>query len=144
MNELSPISPSGDGQISANNRILIFSEDVESIILLRTLLKMWGYQTDECETLEEFLSIVKKRKPNLILLDSIVPFEDNLELIRQIRKNKVSKAVPIVALSGFAQPKHRSLSLAIGADSFFVKPIDFDALEKCLENSVKKQIKDMH
>jgi len=133
MSELPSILSSGDEQIPVNNRILIFSRDPETRRLLATLLEMWGYQTAVSDAFEPAFAAGENQTPKLILLDSVLPFEAHLETIRRIRRSQFLKEIPIIVLSGFSQPHFRSLSLAVGANDFFVKPLDFDALENYLK-----------
>ena len=130
-----------DGQPSAENRILIISREADTCILLKTLLELWGYTAEISDGLENSLSMVENWKPRLILLDSVLPFDEHLENIRQIRSNQFSKELPIIVISGFSQPKFQSLSKASGADDFFVKPIDFDLLERCLKKKFDGNLK---
>lgn len=133
MTELTPILQVPDAQPSADNRILIFTPEVDTSILLKTLLELWGFQTEISDSLEKSLLIIENWKPNLILLDSVLPFDKHLENLRQIRGCRFSKELPIIVISGFSQPRFRSLSKESGANDFFVKPIDFDLLESCLK-----------
>jgi DNA-binding response OmpR family regulator len=139
MSQLSSSLPSADG-----NKVLIFSAENETRVLLGTLLGMWGYKTEECDNLEKSLSIIEQWRPKLILFDSILPFEAHLECLRRMRKNKYSNKIPIIVLSGFSQPEFRSLALALGADDFFVKPLDFDSLETSLKRNIKKHTGETH
>jgi CheY-like chemotaxis protein len=144
MSELPPSLPSADGQISANNKVLIFSRETDTRVLLKTMLEIWGYRAEETDCLEKYLASAENEKPDLILLDSILPFERHLENIRQIRRNKFSKEIPIIVLSGFSQPQFKNLSMAVGADGFMVKPLDFDLLENYLRNNIQNHAKKLH
>ena len=144
INELPSLLKAAEEQLSPENTVLIFSQETDTRILFKTFLEIWGYQTEESDCLEESLSIIKNRKPNLIILDSILPFERHLENIRQIRRNKFSKEIPIIVLSGFSQPQFKSLSMAVGADGFLVKPVDFDLLENFLKKNIENQGKKLH
>jgi DNA-binding response OmpR family regulator len=145
MSDLPANLPLSDGHSNAqksaeqiDSSILILAKDRDIRYLFKTLLEMWGYRITESDNLENSLSIVNQQPPALILLDSVPPFEENLEVIRRIRKNRSLKNIPIIVLSGFSEPLYRSLSLAIGANNFFVKPVDFDSLENYLKKSVGK------
>src|SRR5215213_8833755 len=138
IDELPTLLRSAEEQPSAGNTILIFSKEPDSRVLLKTFLEIWGFQAEESDCLEESLSIIENRHPNLIILDSILPFEKHLENIRQIRRNKFSKEIPIIVISGFSQPQFKSLALAVGADGFLVKPLDFDLLEDYLKKNIEK------
>ena len=143
MREVRSILSSEDEQIASNNRVLIFSRDPETRRLLATLLEMWGYQTEVSEALETSSAAAENQKPELILLDSVLPFAQHLETIRRIRRSQFLKEIPIIVLSGFSQPHFRSLSLAVGANDFFVKPLDFDALENYLKE-IKQTKEKLH
>lgn len=133
-NESPQVSLPADGQIlSPNNKILVCSSDFDTQLLLKTILGLWGFQPQMCESVNQTKSIVKDHQPNLILLDSVLPFAAHLENIRQIRRNRQTKNIPIIVISGFSQPQFRKLSLEAGAHDFFVKPLDFDLLEHYLK-----------
>ena len=116
--------------------VLILAKDRDNRFLYKTLLEMWGYRITESDNLDNSFAVLKKWQPDLIVLDSVPPFEENLEVIRRIRKDKLLKNIPVIVFSGFAEPLYRSLSLAVGADNFFVKPVDFDSLQNYLKKSV--------
>ena len=118
--------------------VLILGKDSDSRFLYKTLLELWGFCVEESDDVENSLSIIKKQKTNLILLDSVSSFNENLEIIRRLREDKFSKNIPLILLSGFSQPLFESLSLKVGADDFFVKPVDFDLLETCLKNNINE------
>lgn len=138
MNEVPPILSSVDTYPSAGQRVLIFSRDYDTCLLLKTLLEMWGYEIDLSDSLEKSLAIIEAQKPHLILLDSVLPFESHLENIRQIRRRETGQQTPIVVISGFSQPRFQNLSMEVGADGFLVKPLDFDLLEVYLRLNIEK------
>jgi len=144
MSELSQILPTLEEKFSAVGKVLIYSKEKDTRILLKTLLEIWGYQTAETDSLEKSLSVVEMQKPCLILVDSILPFETHLENIRKIRRNKLTKEVPIIVISGFSQPQFKRLSMAVGADEFLVKPLDFDLLENYLQKNIEGKTKKLH
>jgi DNA-binding response OmpR family regulator len=120
-----------------DSSVLIYSRHEDTIILLKMFLKFWGYAVDVSKNPENLLNIVENRPPRLVILDSIIPFEANLDMICRIRQNNSLHKILIVLLSGFSQPVFRSLSLANGADGFFVKPVDFDLLENFLRKNIE-------
>ena len=144
MSEAPPVLNAFDRQLSAKSKVLIFSREPDMRILLKTLLELWGFQTTESDCLETSLSIVENEKPSLILVDSILPFETHLENIRQLKRHKFAGEIPIIVLSGFSQPQFKDLSMAVGADGFFVKPLDFDQLETYLKKNLEKRVEKLH
>ena len=127
--------PEQKGPAAVPNKVLIFSRDSDTLTLLKTLLELWGFRTVVSQNLADSLLIIERDAPDLILLDSVLPFETNLEYIRRLRRQAVTKEISIIVLSGFSQSRFESLSIAVGADAFLVKPMDFDLLQKHLEKT---------
>ncbi len=69
-----------------------------------------------------------ERRPDLILMDLIMPVQDGLEAIRQIRKLQALEGVCIIAVSASAFESTRADSRQAGADDFIAKPIQLDVL----------------
>lgn len=129
--KLSPSFFTDDNQPSekVNDYVLVCSREKDTRELLGNLLTMWGYASQVTDDLENSLKHMKDHPPSVILVDSVLPFETNLRTIHQIRDNQSTKNIPVALLSGFSQLEYRRLSLAAGANGFFVKPLDFDVLE---------------
>ena len=108
--------------------------------MLKTLLEIWGYRTAECEDGEESIKIAVSKCPNLILMDVSLSKMDGLTTMRRMREIDGLKGVPIVFISGHAQPEFRTFALTAGGDDFLVKPVDFNQLEIILERFIGKNI----
>ena len=116
--------------------VLILSKEPDTRFLFKTLLEMWGYRVETAENFEELASVAEQTRPSLILMDTSLPFVDNMTKMQQMLKSEAFGKSPIVLLSGHAQPRFRNLALALGADDFLVKPVDFDLLEECLKKNI--------
>jgi two-component system, response regulator len=66
------------------------------------------------------------QNPSLVLLDLKIPYVSGLEVLRQIRRDEKTRSIPVVVLTSSVEETDRQKSLQLGADGFFVKPIDFD------------------
>lgn len=118
--------------------VLIVENDRDSREMLKTLLEIWGYRTAESEDGEESIEIALSDCPNLILMDVSLTKTDGLTTMRRMRELDTLRGVPIVFISGHAQPEFRSSALTGGGDDFLVKPIDFNQLEIVLNRFIKK------
>ncbi|HEY8560587.1 MAG TPA: response regulator [Pyrinomonadaceae bacterium] len=131
--------PSGES-ISPGKKILIISQENDARVLFETLVEIWGYRSTVCASPQDFLRRAAPEPPALILLDSVVPFEAHLANVRRLRRPRFLRRIPLFVLSGFSEPRFKNMSLAVGADGFLVKPIDFDALENLLRKTADAAI----
>lgn len=116
--------------------VLIFSKEEDTRFLFRTLLEMWNYRTEECGDFKHLSPKIQKCRPALVLLDSVFPFDENLNAVRNLRGGENCADAPIIMISGFAQPNFRLDALNVGTTEYLVKPIDFDALETSLKKNI--------
>lgn len=71
-------------------------------------------------------------RPDLILLDLIMPEKDGLETLKEIKGDRSLQRIPIVLLTTSRKQEHKSSGLKLGADSFIVKPHDFSDMVKIM------------
>ena len=117
--------------------ILIVEDDEDNRLLLKMLLESWNYCVIEAEDGIEALKSAEKASPDLILMDVRIPLLDGLEAARQIRQSATICRIPIIFISGCAEPKYRAAARAIGANAYLTKPFDFDQLQSVIAEQVK-------
>jgi CheY-like chemotaxis protein len=76
----------------------------------------------------ELLATAKSFRPNLILLDSVMPSVDGVEATRRLRQDADLGAVPVIAVSAMASAEHRAACLRAGVNVFLAKPVSLAAL----------------
>jgi len=109
---------------------LILIVDDEDMIrsLLRLTLVRAGYNVTEAETGEEGISLVRKQKPDLILLDVMMPGMDGFAVCEQIRQEPDAGDIPILMLSARKDSRSRQKSRRVGATGYLTKPWTTDDL----------------
>ena len=108
-----------------NAKILVVDDVPQNIRLLEMNLKAEGYIVISANNGQEALEKVATDKPDLILLDIMMPIMDGNEVCRQIRKNNNTRWIPIVMVTAFESgPEKIVQSLDNGADDFIKKPFD--------------------
>jgi len=114
------------GNEKITNIILIVDDEPISLELLRNYLHDAGYKVEAVEDGETALKLVNHIKPDLILLDVMMPFISGFETCRRLKKNEVTKDTPIIFLSGKTDSVGKGLE--IGAVDCITKPFQRDEL----------------
>ena len=105
----------------ANEKILVVDDDVNICELLRLYLTKEGYQVTIANDGEEGLEKFNQVKPDMVLLDVMMPRMDGLEVCRRIRK---LGNTPVMMLTAKGETFDKVLGLELGADDYMVKPFD--------------------
>ena len=105
----------------ANEKILVVDDDANICELLRLYLTKEGYQVTTAGDGEEGLEKFNQIKPDMVLLDVMMPRMDGLEVCRRIRK---AGNTPVMMLTAKGETFDKVLGLELGADDYMVKPFD--------------------
>jgi CheY-like chemotaxis protein len=113
-------------------KILVVDDEVGFTRLLTMALPQ--YEIREENDSERALETAREFRPDLILLDVIMPGLDGGDLAAQIEGDAVLRQIPIVFLTAIVSPKEAgNTARQIGGYPFLAKPVSADALEKCIE-----------
>lgn len=107
--------------IMENKKILIVDDDENICELLRLYLQKDGFNTVVANNGEKAITLVQIEKPDLVLLDIMMPVLDGWQVCREIRK---SSDVPIIMLTAKSETFDKVLGLELGADDYVTKPFD--------------------
>ncbi|RMF88958.1 MAG: response regulator [Methanobacteriota archaeon] len=114
--------------------VLVVDDEEDIVFILKNVLEKKGYVVKDASTGEECLEILKKEKPDLIIMDVMMPGIDGWETTRRIKTDERTKGIPVSILSVKSDPEDRRKSLEYSlADEHLSKPVDFDALLNTVE-----------
>ncbi|MCX6781176.1 MAG: response regulator [Candidatus Magasanikbacteria bacterium] len=102
-------------------RILIVEDDPLLLNILAERFKKENYIVKTLENGVHAVDVVKAFLPNVLLLDLVLPEVDGFTIIKELKKDNATKAVPIVVLSNLAQPTEIDSARKLGAEKFFIK-----------------------
>jgi CheY-like chemotaxis protein len=109
--------------VEGKKQILVVDDDPMVVKMLTEPLKRAGYDVRVAYHGLEALKRVKERRPDLILLDILMPLLDGFKVARFLKFDKRYRDIPIVVLTSRATEGERKMGDKVGADEFLLKPI---------------------
>jgi len=105
-------------------RILVVDDDREIVRLLRAYLEQSGYQVLVAYDGETTLHVLRRERPDLLILDLMLPDRDGWEVTRIVRSDPVLTATPILMLTARVEDHDKIIGLEMGADDYVTKPFN--------------------
>ena len=102
--------------------VMIVEDEAPLVTLLKYNLEKEGFGVCEASDGEEALVQIAERKPDVVLLDWMLPLVSGIEVCRQIRRSPQSRAVPIIMLTARGEEGDKIRGLNSGADDYITKP----------------------
>ncbi len=119
-------------------RILVVDDDVQTARMLVEYLTLSGYQpVAESDGLRA-LQHVDLRRPDLIILDLMLPVVTGVEVSRRLRLDPRNRDIPILAITSFDQPE--DLADVLMVDLVLTKPMDLDHFGECVAKLLERTI----
>ncbi len=104
------------------DKILIIDDDVDTLRLVGLMLQQQGYQISAATNGEQGLAKAFDEKPDIILLDVMMPDMDGYEVAKRLRKNPTSQTTPILMFTAKSQLDDKVTGFESGADDYLTKP----------------------
>jgi two-component system phosphate regulon response regulator PhoB len=112
----------------ARPTILVVEDEAALLTLLRYNLEKQGFRVEEATDGQEALLRVAEGKPDLILLDWMLPALSGIEVCRQIRRRPATRDLPIIMVTARTEDQDAVRALDTGADDYIAKPFVMEAL----------------
>jgi DNA-binding response OmpR family regulator len=103
-------------------RILIVDDDAGILIMLKLLLQLEGYEPSTCGDPTQVLDRLVQEKPDLVLMDAMMPQMDGLQVIAQVKARHLPNCPPIILLTGNVDEAYSKQALQKGATGIIIKP----------------------
>jgi CheY-like chemotaxis protein len=108
--------------VSGPRLILVADDDEDILALVRAVLERSGHEVVTVADGAEALATVRTRRPDLAVLDITMPLVDGLEVLRRLRADAETAALPVVLLSAQAQEADIERGFVTGASAYIKKP----------------------
>ena len=124
-------------QESSRGRVLVVDDEPDLVRVLEFGLKASGYTVEVASDGQEGLKKAREIKPDVILLDLMLPKLDGYKVCRLLKFDDRFKHIPIIILSARTQEGDQTLALEMGANRFVTKPYDFAEILGYIETLLK-------
>ena len=118
-------------------KILIVDDEADLLETIRFSLGLEGYNVLVATNGEEGLNVARQEKPDLILLDLMLPKLDGYKVCRLLKFDERYKSIPILMLTAKTQEKDKILGKETGANEYITKPFDMDELMAKIKSYLK-------
>ena len=108
--------------------VMIVDDSPTEVHVMKTALEKHGFETVAATDGSECLELAKRVRPDLILMDVVMPGVNGFQATRTLARDPATKAIPIVMISTKSQETDKIWGLRQGAVDFLVKPVSADAL----------------
>jgi len=120
-------------------KVLVVEDNYSAMKLAEHVLIAAGHQVTGAVAAQQALESVKRSRPQIILLDLVLPDIDGLELVRALKADPETAPIPVVAVTSFPEDFPQAVMLGAGCDAYFVKPLNVQMLPGKLEEVVEKK-----
>ena len=114
-------------------KILVIDDDLDTLNILRIKLEAHQYEVITGRDGQEALSLIREHRPDLIIMDVMMPKLSGFKATRLIKFDAKSKHIPLIILTARTQDADRTLGLEVGADIYVTKPFEPEELLKEVE-----------
>jgi DNA-binding response OmpR family regulator len=120
-------------------KIMVVDDDHDATALFEEVLKAEGYVPILLNESARALQVAKDEKPNLFILDLMMPDPDGFKLCRMLRKEAEFRQTPIIIVTALNDTDSRIVAIGAGANDYLTKPFRLDELY----TSIKEQLEDV-
>ena len=114
-------------------RILLIEDEPNIIEAVRYILTREGWAVDTHSDGATALSQVARRRPDVIILDAMLPNRSGFDILRDLRADAATAEIPVLMLTARGQQKDRDLAERLGADRFMTKPFSNAEVLACVQ-----------
>ncbi|MFZ6007030.1 MAG: response regulator [Nitrospirota bacterium] len=116
-----------------NKKILVVEDNEKNRVLVRDILRYYGYDVIEAIDGEKGIKMAKEQSPDLILMDMQMPVVDGFNAIKMLKNDPDTKHIKIIAVTSYAMKGDRERIIKAGADDYMAKPLDTRELPRIIQ-----------
>ncbi len=103
-------------------RVLVVDDNPDSLVIVRGLLEPRGYEVEEASSGPQALELIRARRPDIVLLDVMMPEMSGLEVLQKIKENPETALLPVILVTAKTADEDVVQGYQYGADYYITKP----------------------
>jgi len=124
--------------------VLVVDDDQSTRVTVASVLEREGYQVELGANGRDAIRLFEILRPNVIIMDAMMPIKDGFEACREIKEMPGGEAVSVLIMTGLESEKSLDLAFESGAVDFVPKPINLSVLRQRVRRLLEKQMADKH
>ena len=120
-------------------QVLVVDDESLNRLLVDKLLKKEGFGVSQADSGDKALSLIETERPDLILLDVMMPGKDGFEVCSELKNNDATQRIPVILLTALSNRQDIEKGVKVGADEFITKPFDGNELLLRIRSLLKIQ-----
>ena len=122
-------------------KILVIDDEEDFIFFLKKNLERRAYQVWEASSGSQGLELAKRKKPDLIFLDIMMPGINGFEVLKRLKADKDTLSIPVVMLTGREDQEAKEMAKSLNNEDYLVKPVELDELNLRIEKILSRRAK---
>ncbi len=119
--------------IEGGPTVLVADDNGDTRRVVRWMLEQKGYAVIEAEDGQQAVAAAVSHRPDLILMDLLMPVVDGFDAVRQVREHEELRGVPVIAMTARDAATSRDRAEGLGFNQYLSKPLDFLRLNVVIE-----------
>lgn len=116
--------------------VLIIEDEEDAAEMFAEMMRVSGYRVQKTSKSKPAISMMTEAKPDLVLLDIMMPEITGLDILRQMRRDTNLSDIPVIVLTAKSMPADIKIGMEAGASIYLTKPVGFQELKDAVERAL--------
>ncbi len=117
--------------------VLVVEDEADAAELFAEMMRVSGFRVIKTFSSTPAINMVREEKPDLVILDVMMPDVSGLEVLRYMRREPDLQSIPVIVVSAKSMPADVKTGLEAGASIYLTKPVGFNDLKGAVEQAMQ-------
>ena len=122
--------------MSPQKTVTIVEDEPDAAEMFAEMMRVSGYRVVKISSSTPAIGIIAREKPDVVILDVMMPDISGLEVLRFMRREPELKEIPVILVSAKSMPSDIKIGMEAGASRYLTKPVSFLDLKEAVEEIV--------